>query len=106
MPRRTASPVAETELGHGGVVLEAKQDELFLADGLALLDQDLAAAVGVEMVGDAASSLLAKLRGRLGLESQGRRRIELPGNQSEQDLADPGRGERPSRTPDRRAHRA
>ena len=69
-------------------MLETKQDQLLLADRLALFDQDLAARVGVEMVGDAAPRFFAQLGGGLGLEGQSRRRIQLSGDQAEEDLAD------------------
>ena len=75
-------------------MLQAQQDELLLADGLALLDEHLAAGVGVVMVGDARPRLLAEPGGGLGLEGERRRAVELVGDQAEEDLADPRRGER------------
>ena len=61
-PDDAPGPVAETERGHRGVVLEAKQDELLFADRLSLFDQHLAPRIGVEMVGDAVASRFSQLR--------------------------------------------
>ena len=57
-PHDPPGPVAKAELGHRGIVLETKEDELLLADRLSLFDQDLAARVGVIMVGDAVAAPL------------------------------------------------
>ena len=90
-PRADRSPKLSSRIGR--VVLEAKQDELLFADCLPGFDQNLAAAVDVVTVRDAVACLVAKLGGRVGLECQRRERLQLAGDQVEQDLADARGGE-------------
>ena len=69
-------------------MLETKQDELLLADRLSLFDQNLAASIGVVMVGNLVPRLFSKPGGGLGLVFQSRRAIQLVGDQAEENLTD------------------
>ena len=84
-PAGARSP--QRPLGVGDLVLLAEQEELLLADLLALLDEQLALAVGLVDVGDGVAGLLAELVGVRLLEGERGRAGQPVGDQGEEALA-------------------
>ena len=93
-PQRPPRPLAERLRLNRLVMLHAKQDQLLLADRLILLDEHFAAGERVVMFGHLVARDLAEQGGLFLLVAQRRSAVEPLGDELEQDLADPRRGER------------
>ena len=74
-------------------MLHPEQDELFLADRVVLLDEQVAAAVGVVDLLDAVAGAVALEGGVLLLVGERGGAGELVGDEAEEDRAEPGRAE-------------